>query len=324
MMHLRVISPVDTTDAALTRLRAAGVTNLVVHRGAAVEPQGDVIIADVTRDAASGVVDLLRDLGLNEHGSIALDEVALEISHATEKAEASAPAASDAVIWQQVEQRTGDEARLSATYVTFMIVATLIASFGVLLDQPILIVGAMVVGPEFGPLAALCVGIVRGRWRLAARSGVALVTGFVIGMLATVLTTLLFDALGLIDRSMLLADRPLTDFIWRPDALSWVIAALAGVAGLLSLTAAKSGALIGVVISVTTVPAAANASVAVAYGIPEEALGSLAQLGINLAAIVVGGVTTLLVQRLTRRGGAARLSRRVSAEARRAGSRPTP
>lgn len=323
MMHLRVISPASTTDAALDQLREAGVTNLVVHRGAAVEPAGDVIIADVTRDAASGVVDLLRALGLSEHGSIALDEVALELSHAAEKAEAQASAASDAVIWQQVEQRTGDEARLSAAYVTFMIVATIIASLGVLLDQPILIVGAMVVGPEFGPLAALCVGIVRGRWRLAARSAVALVTGFVIGMLATLLASILFDAFGLIDRSMLLAERPLTDFIWRPDALSWVIAALAGVAGLLSLTAAKSGALIGVLISVTTVPAAANAAVAFAYGIPEEALGSLAQLGINLAAIVVGGVATLLVQRLTRGVPRRPLSRRASAEARFGGPRPS-
>jgi uncharacterized membrane protein len=49
------------------------------------------------------------------------------------------------------------------TYLTFMVVAMLIASIGVLLDQPILIVGAMVVGPEFGPLVALCVSIVARR-----------------------------------------------------------------------------------------------------------------------------------------------------------------
>jgi hypothetical protein len=46
-----------------------------------------------------------------------------------------------------------------------MVVAMLIASIGVLVDQPILIVGAMVVGPEFGPLVALCVGIVARRPR---------------------------------------------------------------------------------------------------------------------------------------------------------------
>jgi hypothetical protein len=97
---------------------------------------------------------------------------------------------------------------------------------------------------------------------------------------------------------MLLAERPLTDFIWRPDALSWIIGFLAGIAGMLSITSARSGALIGVLISVTTVPAAANAAVAIAYGVPHEAIGSAAQLLINLASIVVAGVITLVIQRL--------------------------
>jgi uncharacterized membrane protein len=63
----------------------------------------------------------------------------------------------------------GEETRLSITYLCFMIVATMIAGIGVMLDQPILIVGAMV-GPEFGPLVALCIGIVtRRRQPLRAR-----------------------------------------------------------------------------------------------------------------------------------------------------------
>ena len=94
-----------------------------------------------------------------------------------------------------------------------------------------------------------------------------------------------------------LGPRPLTDFIWRPDALSWVVAFLAGIAGILSLTAAKSGALIGVLISVTTVPAAGNVAVAIAYGLPDEAWGSALQLGINLGAILTAGILTLAVQR---------------------------
>ena len=81
---------------------------------------------------------------------------------------------------------------------------------------------------------------------------------------------------------MLVAERPLTSFIWRPDALSFVVAFLAGIAGMLSLTTTKSGALVGVLISVTTVPAAANASVALAYGVWDEFLGSTGQLALNV------------------------------------------
>jgi uncharacterized membrane protein len=96
---------------------------------------------------------------------------------------------------------------------------------------------------------------------------------------------------------MLTGERPLTSFIWQPDALSWIVGFLAGVAGILALTSAKSGALVGVLISVTTVPAAANAAVAVAYWVPSEAVGSTVQLLINLASIVLAGVLTLLFRR---------------------------
>jgi len=274
-----------------------------VHRGAAVDPAGDVVIADVARESANEVLRELKAMGLDRNGSIALDAVGVALSSRGSEAEKAAPGAGDdAVVWEEIEQRTGEESRLSVTFLLFLSIATVIAGIGVLLDQPILIVGAMVVGPEFGPLAALSVGVIRRRPRVIGRSLLALTVGFAVAIVVTVLSTLALNAGGLVTREMLLGARPLTDFIWRPDALSWVIAFLAGIAGILSLTTAKSGALIGVLISVTTVPAAGNVAVAIAYGVPDEAWGSALQLGINLGAIATAGILTLAVQRwLSRR-----------------------
>lgn len=299
MMHLRVISPAEETEAVLTALQATrSIANIVVHRGAAVEPKGDVVIADVPREAANDIIDALKLLGIHHTGSIALDAVGVTLSEDGERAELAAPGdGGDAVIWDEIEQRTGDESRQTGTYLVFLSIATIIAGVGVLLDQPILIVGAMVVGPEFGPLAALAVGVVRRRPAIIGRSSLALIVGFVVAIAITVGSTLGLDAAGLIDRQMLLDPRPLTDFIWRPDALSWVVGFLAGVAGILSLTSAKSGALVGVLISVTTVPAAANVAVAIAYGVAEEAWGSALQLAVNLGAILTAGILTLAFQR---------------------------
>jgi uncharacterized hydrophobic protein (TIGR00271 family) len=217
----------------------------------------------------------------------------------------------DAVVWEQLEQSAGEETRLSITYLCFMIVATMIAGIGVMLDQPILIVGAMVVGPEFGPLVAFCIGIVTRRRQSATRALGTLVLGFAVGMVATVILTWLLTAAGLLNESMLIAERPLTSFIWNPDALSWIVGFLAGIAGMLALTSAKSGALVGVLISVTTIPAAANAAVALAYWVPREAIGSVIQLVINLSAIAVAGTLTLLVLRAR----AEQLARRSPARA---------
>jgi uncharacterized hydrophobic protein (TIGR00271 family) len=139
--------------------------------------------------------------------------------------------------------------------------------------------------PSLGPLVALCIGVVTRRRQSATRALGTLVLGFAVGMAATVILTWILTALGLLNESMLIAERPLTSFIWKPDALSWIVGFLAGIAGMLALTSAKSGALVGVLISVTTIPAAANVAVAIAYWVPSEAIGSVIQLVINLSAI---------------------------------------
>jgi uncharacterized hydrophobic protein (TIGR00271 family) len=300
VLHLRIIVPADRSAEVVDLLeRDPGVTHVVVLPRAARQPAGDLILCDVVREAASEVLDTLRRMGLDRVGAITVDELDLSLSASAQRAADAAPGlGTDAVVWAEIEQKTGEETHLSATYLIFMTVATIIAGIGVLLDQPILIIGAMVVGPEFGPLAALCLGVVRRRLGIVARSLVALGVGFPIAMLVTTVATWGLTAIGLIDKSMLLGERPLTEFIWRPDALSWIVAFLAGIAGTLSLTSAKSGALVGVLISVTTVPAAANVAVAIAYGVWDEAIGAVIQLFINLAAIVTAGILTLLAQRL--------------------------
>jgi uncharacterized membrane protein len=71
---------------------------------------------------------------------------------------------------------------------------------------------------------------------------------------------------------------------------------LAGAAGVLSLTSARLGGLSGVFISVTTIPAAGNMALAIAFGLGDTVLGSLAQLLINLSGMAVAGWLTLALQ----------------------------
>jgi uncharacterized hydrophobic protein (TIGR00271 family) len=303
VLHLRLISPTDRTDAVCSLLAdTVGVTNVIVLAGAAREPVGDVILCDVAREAADDLVNRLSALGLYEDGSIAIEEVDTALSRAAKQANVDAPGEGvDAVVWNQVEERTSEESTLSVTFLAFLTIATMIAGVGVLLDQPILIVGAMVVGPEFGPIAGLCVALALRERELAMHSLRALLVGFPVAIGLAVLATLLGRATGLVEPSMLDSEHPLTSFISRPDVFSFVVSLLAGVAGILSLTAAKSGALIGVLISVTTVPAAGSTAVALALGEPRMALGSALQLAINICGMVIAGTSTLLVQRRLRR-----------------------
>jgi uncharacterized hydrophobic protein (TIGR00271 family) len=299
VVHLRIVAPKEASQKALELLGAEGSVCNVVHLpGAASKPAGDLILADVAREDASVIVHDLRELEIPQKGSITLDFIETQLSEGAERAEKHAPGLpSDAVVWEEVEARTEENTELGASFVAFMVLACLIAAAGVLLDQPILIVGAMVVGPEFGPLAGLSVALVELRAGLARKSLAALAVGFPAGVLAVVAATLCFRALGVVPDEFRPEQHDQTRFISEPGFFSFFVAFVAGVAGVLSLTSTKSGALIGVLISVTTIPSAAAVGVGAAYGDAGQSSGAALQLAINLATIVLAGVLTLYLQR---------------------------
>jgi uncharacterized hydrophobic protein (TIGR00271 family) len=255
-------------------------------------------MCDVAREAGDELIGALRESGLDRTGSIAVETIELSLSERADRAEEEAPGeGADAVLWEQLRDATHEESTLNVTYLAFLTVATMLAACGVMLDNAILIVGAMAVGPEFGPLAGISTALVERAPHLVWRSLWALLAGFAAAMVMTAGFSWLMDVFGLFEKSMVEAPRPNTAFIWKPDWMSFVVAFLAGIAGTLSLTSAKSGALIGVAISVTTVPAAANAAVALSYTDYAQTWGSTKQLLFNLLGIVVAGTLTLLAQK---------------------------
>jgi uncharacterized hydrophobic protein (TIGR00271 family) len=299
MIHLRIVAPEEPAHKVLELLCASPAVINVVHlRGASKKPKGDVILCDIAREDASVIISDLKELDIPRIGSIAVEHIDTSISDAAKAAEKAAPGLpSDAVVWEEVESRTSEQTELSFSFVLFMIAAMQIAAVGIILDQPILIVGAMVVGPEFGPLAGVSVALVNKQAPLARRSLMALAVGFPVGIVCALLTTLFFIGVDVFPEDFAEAQHPFTEFISNPDFLSFFVAFVAGSAGVLSLTSAKSGALVGVLISVTTIPAASNVGVAAAYGQWGDAKGAAMQLGINLAGIVASGVITLFIQR---------------------------
>jgi uncharacterized hydrophobic protein (TIGR00271 family) len=305
VLHVRVISPPALTDEVV-RIAAAdeAVANVIKLPGVAYSPPGDCVEFDVAREGANDILERLREMGIKETGGIAVDEVDLWISDAAEEAVEAAPGHSeDAVVWEELSARTASETRLTWSYLVFLVLAVQIASIGALLDQPILIVGAMVLGPDFGPVAALCFGALQRDLRLAATAVRTLLVGFAVAIAVTLACAFTSRLIGWIEPSML-DDRPLTSFIIHPDRWSFVVAVLAGVAGILSMTARKSSALVGVFISVTTVPAVGNMAVAIPLEHWSEVGASFVQLAVNLAGMILAGIVTLAVQRVVwTRGG---------------------
>lgn len=307
MFHLRVVCAPHRTDDVLGFLRADdATTNLVVLHGAALQPAGDVVLCDVAREDTSVILADLRRLGVTVDGSIALERVELADSDQARDAILSAPGEeADAVVWETVEARSAEESRLSWSYLTFMALAAVIAISGLLTDSAILVVGAMVVSPDFGPLAGLCVGLTQRRPRLVRDALVATVVGLVV---VIVVAAAVAEAVSMLDLvpDVFDFDTGLSSIISNPDAFTVIVALAAGAAGMLSLLTAKSGALVGVAISVTTIPASTQIALAVAFREWSSAGGAAIQLASNVVLVVVAGTATLLIQRAAYRRRQAR------------------
>ncbi len=297
LLHLRVVAPEGLVPDIVGALADVPGIVAVTHTALGDTAPGLAEVdADLARECADDVLGRLHKLGVTEGGMILLDAVDTAIGTLAGQAERDAPGeAADALIWDELVTRTGEDATLTWTFVAFMVLATLLAAIGVVTDSPITIVGAMVVGPEFGPLAALAVSLVRRRTGSARRAGAALLVGFPVAIVVTSLLALLGRVAGLIHADLLQGHRQ-TEFIYHPGWFSLITALVAGTAGMLSLTANRSAVLVGVFISVTTIPAAGNAAVAAVLTDWYEAGQSLLQLGVNLVGIVTAATVTLALR----------------------------
>jgi uncharacterized hydrophobic protein (TIGR00271 family) len=275
-----------------------GVINLVVIRAAATGPDGDAVQFDLTNASANSVLKQLRDLGLSRHSPVILETVDAALAdEAKHQVRNPSYHGDQAPVWELVQAKVRADAQYSPSFFLLLIFAGLIGASGILTNSQILVVGAMVVGPEYSAIIAVALGIDRRRRRAVGGGLLALVAGFALAIAVTYLFALVIRGSGETPKAYLNGLRPVSDLINSPNLFSVVVAVIAGLVGVVSLTLARSSALTGVFISVTTIPAAADIGVSLAYRSWQEARGSLVQLLLNVGLLIVVGTLALRAQR---------------------------
>lgn len=314
MLHIELSVPTALTNKVIAMVSDdAAVSSVAVIRGASLKPRGDLIKIDVAREAADELIAALRRLGVAKEGAIRVEEIETYLSMPALEAERRSPGfGSDAVVWPQVGKRAYADSELNFTYLGFMVLATVLAAIAIVLDSPILTIGAMVLGPEFGVISALGVALVLKRPHLLRMSAVTLVTGFAVAILIAFACSVVARAIGWVTIGDL-KQHPDTEFIYSPDRWSFIVAVLAAIAGILSLTSARTSGMAGVFISVTTIPAAGNIALAAAFAEWGEVRGSALQLVVNIAGMTFAGFLTLWTQRTLWTPVARRRAERVRA-----------
>jgi uncharacterized hydrophobic protein (TIGR00271 family) len=205
------------------------------------------------------------------------------------------------LVWADVLGQAWVNARPIGRYLTLMLAAGVIAGYGVMERNAILIVGAMAVSPDLLPITAIAVGLVGRSGRLAAEALLTLAAGLAVTAATAAALSFVLDQVDLVPSGFSLssASRALGGLTSINDE-TVVVALVAGIAGMLTLETRASSA-VGVAVSVTTIPAAAYLGVAAGLGELGTASGALGLLATNVAMMVLGASTTLVVQRRLRR-----------------------
>jgi uncharacterized hydrophobic protein (TIGR00271 family) len=304
MIHIRAVSPPDVTPGLVASLSdRPGVLNLIVLGGVVRNPDGDAVQFDVITADANDVLREMRTLGVVARGSIIIEDVGAELSDRANHAEAGAPRALRlSPVWEQADARIRAGGRYPPSWFALLAIAGLIAAVGIFTNSQILVVGAMVVGPEYAAIISVALGLNK-RDRTSIRTGAAaLFFGFLMAIVVTLIFSIIVRAAGWEPAAFRIGVRPVSNLINTPNVFSIIVATLAGIVGVVSLVEARTGALIGVFISVTTIPAAADIGVSSAFQNWSEARGSLIQLLLNVAILIaVGAVGLVAQQRVWRR-----------------------
>jgi len=286
MLHLRVFGDSAAMGEVAEHLGALdGARHVSVSDGVRA---GDALVtADLRAAAADGALEMVRDLGVSADDVTLLRLDAIGPSPTTDE--------SVALVWADLLGQARLNARTAIRYLVFMAVAGVIAGFGVIDRDQILIVGAMAVAPDLLPVTAACTGLVLGRPRLVRRGLVSLFIGLAVACLLAAAVTAFLNLFNLLPNDFAVAEIGFASQ-QHVEAETILVALAAGVAGMLAVeTRASMG--VGVAISVTTIPAAAFLGVAAGIGEFSRSLGALGVLGTNIGMMLVGGSAALVVQR---------------------------
>jgi uncharacterized hydrophobic protein (TIGR00271 family) len=286
----------ESGPAAVAQLLDASDDASRVRLADATRPGHAVVLASVHPRGADELLDELRRLGVPDAEVTLTREDVLGRS--------SGEGAEAGLVWEDVLGMAARNSRPIARYLAFMFATGLIASYGVIEYNGILIVGAMAISPDLLPITAVAVGLVDRRLRLAGRALVTLVVGMAFASAAASASAFAQDRFDRIPSSFNI-DSTVLGSLTTVNNETIVVALAAGVAGMLALeTRASSG--VGVAVSVTTIPAAAYLGVAAGLGKTGEARGALEVLGANVVTLVIAASCTLVLQRVLARRAASK------------------
>lgn len=177
--------------------------------------------------------------------------------------------------------------RLSWTFVVMVVLSAVVATVGIMRNNVVFVIGAMVIAPMLGPNLALSFATTLGDIDLI-RKAVKTISG---GIAAALIPSFIIGIAFAIDTGI-----PELIFRTKVSLGDVILALVAGSAAAISFTSELFSALIGVMVAVALLPPLVTLGMLAGSGNWELALGSLLLFLVNLICLNLAGVLTFLVQ----------------------------
>ncbi|MFW5974019.1 MAG: TIGR00341 family protein [Natrialbaceae archaeon] len=293
MRLVQITIPSGKRETLLSKLDDEGVDYVVADETSGREYAGIAYIPLPT-NAVEPVLETLREAGLDDESYTVVMEASTVVSRRFEqlKERYAEEPDEDQIAREELISAADSLAPSRRTYVVMTVVSAVIATAGLLLDSPAVVVGSMVIAPLVGPAMAASVGTVVDDTEMFRRGVRLQVLGILLAIGSAFAFAFLVRHVHLVPPLPDVTTVPEISERVAPDFLSLVIAIGAGIAGIISLTTGVSAALVGVMIAVALIPPAATVGIGLAWGqlivsLSSAVLVLVNVLSINLAALVV-------------------------------------
>ncbi|NGM68346.1 TIGR00341 family protein [Natronolimnobius sp. AArcel1] len=255
-----------------------------------------VVYFPLPAPAVEPVLDELQDAGIDEDAYTVVVDAETVVSRRFEALRdeyENGDVNSDRISRQELQAEAQSLTPTFAVYAIMTIISAVVATAGLLLDSPAVVVGSMVIAPLIGPALGLSVGSVINDEDLFHESLRYQLLGIVLAIGAAAVFALLVRVTNVVPPGLEIGAVDEISERLAPDLLSLAIALGAGVAGIISIATGTSVALVGVMIAAALIPPAAAAGIAIAWGQPSAAIGSTVLVLVNVLSVNLAGLLTL-------------------------------
>lgn len=179
------------------------------------------------------------------------------------------------------------------SYLWMMVLSTILATAGLLLNSPAIVVGSMVLAPLVSPMLTASVGAVRDDRQMVVSSLYSQVIGLGTAVVGAILLAALIRYLGVVPGTLSIRTIDVIGSRVSPSILSIAVGLASGAAAAFGLATKGDVSIVGVMIAGALIPSAATAGIGIAWGQFVVGAGALLLLAINVVLINLSGFAML-------------------------------